>query len=229
MAVDVVWPVAVVEQQPAVFGFDRQAVRADALRVPIVRDAAQLTRGHDNRVIRPRVEIIAVGDPDVRATAVEDGVTPVDLLREQHVIFVLGTLQRGDILPRDEVIRDGDHRVVAMRPIGGIAHVEAPVERRHARVFHAAIVAAPIVRGHDRLRETVPRQAVHADGVADRRDEIHALCAIVHVEETVVLRHRAVEDVHRLPTVERVGVEQWALWVAFEFKLHECSRPVVDE
>ncbi len=53
---------------------DRQAVRADALRVPIVRDAAQLTRGHDDRVIRLREEVVAVGDSDVRAAVVEDGV-----------------------------------------------------------------------------------------------------------------------------------------------------------
>jgi len=40
--------------------------------------------------------------------------------------------------------------------------------------------------------------------------EIDALCAIMHVEQTVMLGHGAVENIERFPLMQRVGIQQRA-------------------
>src|SRR5205823_92615 len=91
--------VSVIYDQPTLIGFDRWAASTDALVIPPVIGA----RGHHNLMIGPVDHVIAVGNPDARRAAMKDRIAPVYLLRKQDVIFVLGTFQRPDLFPRDQV------------------------------------------------------------------------------------------------------------------------------
>jgi len=64
-----------------------------------------------------------------------------------------------------------------------------------------------VLRGEDGVLQAVKVDAVGADTVADVAHIIHALGAIEHVEQPIVMEDPAVEHVQGLPFVERVGLE----------------------
>src|SRR5690606_13738489 len=83
-AVGVALVVAVIQDQPALFGPDRRSTGPDALAVPQAG-----TRADDLDVIGPGAHVIAEAEPDGRWPPVERHEPAADALGEQRVVLVV--------------------------------------------------------------------------------------------------------------------------------------------
>src|SRR5690554_5701095 len=159
----------------------------------------------------------------------EGHVTAAHAFREEGmVLVVLPHHYRADAGPGDEVVAYGVHGrdagrghahvgVRAPAAVSGVGHIEAAVQLRDPRVLHAARLGGALGHEH-RLTQPVPVHSVFADGVADARNVVHALRAVVHVPQSVVEDHGWVEDVQRLPRVGRVGLQDGVVGVTDELQ-----------
>ena len=71
--------------------------------------------------------------------------------------------------------------------------------------------------------QAIPMDTVTADGIADAADPIQTLRSVVHVEESVVMDHRRVEDVITLPIRAEIGKKNGVGGVALELERHSLA------